>query len=321
MSLTPDESRLVGASDMGALLGLSEWSGPVALWARIVHGVHGETTEAMSAGTLAEPYIRALYQQQTGYELLGPAKWRHPLYPWLRCSPDDRARAPEERRVLELKKYQPHGWGPEGTDAVPLHIWAQVQVQIGVGLDNGELEQDTGDVAALIRGDLRLYSVPFQPEAYARCLGVGERFWVDFVLPKRMPDGPNVRILERDAAAIRALYPAPTQAELLTWEALTETQRTTVQRWLEANKARKAWEKEERGLAAEVEALLREVPGLTLPKGRVDYAANKDSARTDWEAIARVLMADTSDEGRMRAIVKQHTTTIPGTRPLVARGT
>lgn len=320
MSLTPEESRMIGASDMGALLGLSEWSGPVALWARIVHGVHGEATEAMSAGTLAEPYIRALYQQQTGYELLGPAKWRHPLYPWLRCSPDDRAVTPE-RRVLELKKYQPHGWGPEGTDAVPIAVWVQVQMQNGVGLDNGELEQDTGDVAALIRGDLRLYSVPFQPEAYARCLEAGERFWQDFVLPKRMPEGPNVRILERDAAAVRALYPAPVQAEPVRWDALTDAQRGAVQRWLEANKARKAWEKEEKGLAAEVEALLREAPGLTLPKGRVDYAANKASARVDWQAVARVLMGDTSDEGRIKAIVEQHTTTTPGARPLVARGT
>jgi predicted phage-related endonuclease len=318
MSLTPEESRLVGASDMPVLLGLSEWSGPVALWARIVHGVHGETTQAMEDGTLAEPYIRALYQQRTGYGLLGPAKWRHPLHPWLRCSPDDRAVTPE-RRVLELKKYQPHGWGPEGTDAVPLHIWVQVQVQIGVGLDNGELEQDTGDVAALIRGDLRLYSVPFQPEAYERCLEMGERFWRDFVLSRRMPEGPNVRLLERDAAAIRLLYPAPVHAEPLAWETLTEAQRATVGRWLEANKARKAWEKEETALAAEMEALLRDVPGLALPKGRVDYAANRPGARTDWAAVADDLGNDVS-AARYLGAKQKHTTIIPGARPLVARG-
>lgn len=319
MSLTPEESRLVGASDMGALLGLSEWSGPVALWARIVHGVHGETTQAMEEGTLAEPYIRSLYQRRTGYELLGPAKWRHPLYPWLRCSPDDRAVTPE-RRALELKKYQPHGWGPEGTDAVPIGVWVQVQAQMGVGLDNGELDQATGDVAALIRGDFRLYSVPFQPEAYARCLEVGERFWVDFVLPRRMPEGPSVRILERDAAAIRALYPAPVQAEPLAWEALTEAQRAAVQRWLEANKARKAWAAEEKALAAEVEALLREVPGLILPMGRVDYTANKPSTRVDWEGLSRALATHVSPE-EYRAVLERHTTTTPGARPLVARGT
>lgn len=320
MSLTPEESRMIGASDMGALLGLSEWSGPVALWARIVHGVHGETTQAMEEGTLAEPYIRALYQQRTGYALLGPAKWRHPLYPWLRCSPDDRAKAPEERRVLELKRYRPEGFGPEGTDAVPLHIWAQVQVQIGVGLDNGELEQDAGDVAALIHGDLRLYSVPFMPEAYARCLEVGERFWMDFVLPRRMPEGPSVRILERDAGAIRALYPAPVQAELMTWEALSEAQRATVRRWLEANRARKAWAAEEKALASEVEVLLREVPGLTLPKGRVDYAANKPGTKVDWEGLACEALQCMSD-GARKELLEAHTTTTPGARPLVARGT
>ena len=59
MSLTPEDAALLGASDLPALLGLSPWGGPIALWARMVHGIQGESTEAMEEGTLAEPYIRS----------------------------------------------------------------------------------------------------------------------------------------------------------------------------------------------------------------------------------------------------------------------
>lgn len=320
MSLTPEEAGMIGASDMPALLGLSEWSGPIALWARMVHGVQGETTQAMGEGTLAETYIRALYQQRTGYALLGPAKWRHPLYPWLRCSPDDRAVTPE-RRVLELKRYRPEGWGPEGTDAVPIGVWVQVQVQLGVGLDNGGLEQDCGDVAALIRGELRLYSVPFQAEAYERCLAAGERFWRDFVLPKRLPEGLAARLLERDVEAIHALFPKPKLAEPLKWEALTEAQQGLMRRWLEANKARKAWETAEEALAGEVALLLRDAPGLTLPEAlgrRVDFKAQKPQDRLDVKALREAAAKDMSETGALlRALLEQHTTQ-ESNRPLRA---
>lgn len=317
MALSAEEAAMVGASDMGALLGISDYGGPIALWARIVHGVQGETTEAMEEGTLAEPYIRSLYQRRTGYELLGPAKWRHPLYPWLRCSPDDRAVTPE-RRVLELKRYRPEGWGPEGTDAVPVGVWVQVQVQIGVGLDNGELEQDCGDVAALIRGDLRLYSVPFQPDVYERCLSAGERFWHDFVLPRRMPEGPNLRVLERDVAAIHALFPAPTLETPLAWEALSTVQQETVQRWLEANRARKVWEKHEATLAGEVEIILREVPGLVLPKElgkRVDYRSTKPQARVDLKGLREDAQGASDRSLILREMLGKRTTS-DSNRPL-----
>lgn len=317
--LSPEELRMLGASDFGSLLHLSEYGGPIALWARIVHGVRGETTQAMEEGTLAEPYIRSLYQRRTGYALLGPAKWRHPLYPWLRCSPDDRAATPE-RRVLELKRYRPEGWGPEGSDMVPIAVWVQVQVQIGVGLDNGELEQEHGDVAALIRGDLRLYSVPFQAEVYERCLSAGERFWVDFVVPKRLPEGPRLRVLERDVQAIHALFPAPTLEEPLAWEMLSPQQQETVARWLEANRARKTWERHEAALAGEVEAILREAPGLALPEGlgkRIDYRATKPQARIDLKGLREEAGGVSDRSSILREALEKHTTQ-ESNRPLRA---
>jgi len=321
MSLSPEDAARIGASDMPSLLGLSEWSGPVALWARIVHGIQGESNAAMQEGTLAEPYIRALYRNRTGYELLGPASWNHPIYPWLRCHPDDVAVPPDGRVPLELKRYRPDGWGPEGTDAVPPGVWVQVQVQTGVGLEMGEVEQARADVAALIRGDLRLYMVPFQPEVYERCIEAGERFWADFVVPKRFPEGPRLRLMERDVEAIKRLFPAPRpEAPMLEWETLTPAQKDVLRRWIEANKARRAWAAQEKALVGQVAMFLRDVPGVTLPEDlgrRVDYDTQAGVPRLDVKGL-RAELERMSPRHEMLALLDRFITK-EDTRPLVAR--
>lgn len=321
--LTDEEARKIGASDIPSLLGLSEWSGPVALWARVVHGIQGGSNEAMDGGNVAEEYNRALYRNRTGYALLGPSKWTHPMYPWMRCSPDDRAITGQGRRLVELKRYNStHGWGAEGSDVVPAHIWVQVQMQAGVGLDNGEVDESGVDVSALLRGELRLYYVSFLPEVYERCVAAAERFWCDFVVPKRFPDGPNLRLLEKDAEALAALFPKPTTETSLEWEALDEQAQALVARWLKANRARKAWEKQEEALAGKVALLLREAPGLTLPEAlgkRVDFKQQAGQARLDVKALRAELESESGELAqRVRQLLDSHTkqTTM---RPLVAR--
>lgn len=321
--LTDEEARKLGASDIPALLGLSEWSGPVALWARCVHGIQGGTSEAMDAGNAAEDFNRALYRNRTGYALLGPSKWTHPMHPWMRCSPDDRAVTGGGRRLVELKMYSSlRGWGAEGSDVVPPHIWVQVQMQAGVGLDNGEVDESGVDVSALLRGELRLFHVPHVPEVYERCVEAAERFWRDFVVPKRFPDGPNLALLEKDAEALRALFPEPVTETPLEWETLPEEAQALVSRWLEANRARKAWAKQEEALSARVALLLREAPGLTLPEPlgkRVDFKAQNGAPRLDVKALRAALEKEDSWVARrMSRLIDEHTKQ-ETMRPLVAR--
>lgn len=323
MSLSPEDARLIGASDFPALLGLSDWSGPVSLWARMAHGIQSDAGADAAEGHLAEDYNRALYRRRTGYSLLGPSAWRHPMHPWLRCSPDDRAEAPEGRRLVELKRYNnPEGWGAEGGDAVPLHIWVQVQVQQGVGLDNGEVDADGVDVSALLRGDLRLYHVPHVPEVYERCLALGERFVRDFVQTGRVPEGHGVALLERDVEALHALFPRERTEAPREWETLTTEQQGLVRRWLEANRARKAWKRQEDALHGQVALLLRDAPGLLLPDDlgrRVDFKAQAAASRLDVAALRAALEGEDPEVARrMAALLDQHTTQ-ESTRPLVAR--
>lgn len=325
MSLDPAEMRLLGASDMPALLGLSPWSGSVALWARVVHGWEASTTRDQEEGKAAEAYNRALYRSATGYTLAGESKWRHPLHPWLRCSPDDTAvGTPTGRRGVELKRYNNlDGWGAPGTDEVPQDIWVQVQFQGGVALDLGEWDTGDVDVSGLLRGQHRLYSVPHSPEVFARCVDAAERFWRDFVVPRRCPEGPNLVLLERDAEAIRALFPVPKAPTPLAWEVLDVQQQDVVRRWLQANEARTAWEKQEKALKVQVQHMLREVPGLALPDGmsatRVDFKAQAGQSRLDIKALEAALSGeDATFAARVRELLRKNTTQ-ETTRPLVAR--
>jgi hypothetical protein len=145
---------------------------------------------------------------------------------------------------------------------------------------------------------------------------VGERFVADFVGPKRFPEGANMALLERDVQALHALFPRPTLEEPLAWEALPPEGQKVVLRWLAANKARKAWEAQEDALSGQVQALLREAPGLTLPSGRVDFKATKGRAVVDWEEVAKACAANVSPE-RYKELLGQHTQT-KSTRPLRA---
>lgn len=323
MSLSPEDMKKIGASDMPALLEESPWSGPFALWARIVHGHHWGGNEATKGGHAAEDYNRALYRQATGYTLEGPPKsLRHPLLPWARCSPDDTAvDTPDGRRGVELKRAQSReGWGAPGTNGVPKFYWLQVQMQGGFCTDTGFWDVANVDVSALLFGEQCTYPVQHVPEAWERMQAAGERFWRDFVVTQRCPEGPNLVLLERDAEALLALYPRPKpEAESMLWEALTPEQQALVTRWREANSARKQWEKNEEALARQVKHLLREVPGLVGPGWRVDFTATEQRADVDWGSVVREL-ADRLDMSSVDvAMAAQPHTKMVSTRPLVGR--
>jgi hypothetical protein len=278
--VTPDDARLIGASDIGAIFQVSEWSGWISLWARVVHGIQWGGNQATAEGLLSEGYHRALYSLHTGYALEGPppAPLRHPLLPWARCSPDDTALGtPDGRRGVELKQARRSlGWGAEGTDEVPLVYWLQVQMQGGFCTEVGHWDSPDVDVSVLLYGERRHYHVQHEPEAWERIQAACERFWVDFVVPQRCPEGANMRVLERDCEALAALFPEPApKAEPLPWEALSDGQRSVVEKWLLANDARAKWQSEEVALGGQVRILLKDVPGLLLPDGRVDYKVTK----------------------------------------------
>ena len=238
MSLTDEEARMLGGSDLAALVGLSEWQTPLTVYARIMAGKwEKKQTPAQRRGILMEDVVRKMYAEDTGAEILGPVKLRHPRYEFGRASLDDVVRhRGGGRRVLEIKtdgRDRAHVWGEPGTDEVPDCYAVQTEWYVGVGLETGAIEEDTADVAALLLGvddSPRVYHVKHQPEVYQWLLEAAERFWTDHVLPKRPPPPTTPA---REAEAVRRLFQREREP-LADFSALPPEDRAAVLAWTEA---------------------------------------------------------------------------------------
>lgn len=241
--LSERETRMIGGSDIAALVGLSPWATPLTVYARVVAGDSEKDSPALKRGRLLEPVIRQLYADETGVELLGPASLRHPTKPWVRASLDDRARRRGRgRHAAEYKSQWPtelSKWGDAGTDEVPDYYGCQTQWYLGTGLASGEIEEDTADVVALFLGveeTPRVYHLKHDADVYGWMLEAAERFWTDHVLPQKPP--PPTRPAD-EGEAVRRLY-SREREPLAPFDSLPAEERGAVLAYLDARREAKA---------------------------------------------------------------------------------
>lgn len=81
-----DRSRIIGGSDIAAVMGLSRWKTPLALWAEKTGKI--DTTlanfEAKEIGTELEEYVSEKFQKKTGIRLRRDRRtFVHPVYPYM----------------------------------------------------------------------------------------------------------------------------------------------------------------------------------------------------------------------------------------------
>ena len=319
MSLTPEESRLVGGSDIAAILGLSPYRTPLQVYARIVAGEAQADSAPLRRGQFLEEAVLRLYAAETGAELLTGLKLRHPRMEYTRASLDSLAMR-EGRRVVEAKTAglsEVRHWGEARTDGVPMGYVYQCCWYAGVGLARGVVDTGDVDVAALVAGDLRVYHLPWDAELFAMLEAAVERFWVDHVLPCRPP--PVTEPL-KDLDAVGSLYRSHS-GDARRWSDLAMPEQVAVEEYLRARREER--EAKERRAAWEVRVKLalgtaQQLVGLPadLPAHRIDWKRQKDGSRTDWEKVARA-MSDRSVT--FDAAVKQFTTTKEGARPWTVR--
>lgn len=130
--------RVVTASKVAAILGLSPWESPRSLW----HKMHGdlpdeETTSAQSRGHFLEPAILAWWRDQHDVDT-DLFHWREqPKYrlgDWAAATPDAVAHNKHIGPVLvEAKSTADDGeWGEPGTDEIPAYYLTQVIWQMHV---------------------------------------------------------------------------------------------------------------------------------------------------------------------------------------------
>lgn len=176
----------IGASEVGAILGLSPFETPFSLWLKKTKQVEREPeNQAMKMGHLLEPVVSQLWEEATGQKVIKASAadiiYVHPEHDFMRATPDRIVRG--RKKLLEIKTTVT-GIDPED---LPTHWVAQVIYQQYVtGIHDA-------DLAYLVQGRYFGYvNIPYDEE-FANF--IAERvaaFWNENVLADKEPDAISV---------------------------------------------------------------------------------------------------------------------------------
>lgn len=190
MSLSEEQKRLrrtgLGASEIGAVAGLNPFANAFDVYrAKVEDGFTVEETEPMKRGRHLEPAVCSWYAEDFNAALREVGTVRHRYNPIALATPDRIATVDGEDRVLEVKTAnmrQLDKWGESGSDKVPEQYLVQSHWLMAVT----DLYQT--DLAALIGGDdFRVFHLARDRDLEGQLLELGERFWLDYVVPRKPP--------------------------------------------------------------------------------------------------------------------------------------
>lgn len=172
----------VGASEVGAILGLSPFETPFSLWLKKTKQVEPEPeNEAMIWGHLLEDAVAKRWEMVTGEKVIKASAadiiYVHPEYDFMRATPDRIVRG--RKKLLECKTTISQV-DPE--DIYP-HWIAQTQFQMYVtGIHDA-------DLAYLVQGRYFGYvHIPYDPEFTEFLAEKVKEFWNENVLGGKEPD-------------------------------------------------------------------------------------------------------------------------------------
>ncbi|MER5312737.1 lambda-exonuclease family protein [Streptomyces sp. NPDC002773] len=153
----------ITATEIAAVVGLSPWQSRFSLW----HKKAGlptppfQSNPAMEWGNRLEAAVAKKWADEHSMELHETGTWRHRDRDWQRATPD---RIGADCLVEVKTSPLGEGWGPAGSDEIPVYYRCQIQWQMDV------TGYRTTHVALLVSGhDYREYTVEYD-KADARIL-------------------------------------------------------------------------------------------------------------------------------------------------------
>jgi putative phage-type endonuclease len=191
-------TKYLGGSDIGAILGLSQYRTPLQVWQEKV-GQESPKADSMPLrfGSFAEAFIASEYARQTGQAVVEhPEPFIHPEHPFL-AGHIDRFVMDEPdalfhsegvlatKTLLECKTashYVKNQWGEAGTDEVPLNYLVQCAWYL---LLTG---CERADLAVFFSStDFRIYTIHKDLELESTLLEKALAFWNNYVLSNTPP--------------------------------------------------------------------------------------------------------------------------------------
>lgn len=265
----------IGASEIGAVLGLSRYASPVDVYMRKVGQADEEESGLhASLGNELEDWIARQYVEATGLRVqASPATLRHPAIPWMFAHLDRVVLG--HRRVLECK-FTTLGerWGrptngpiqdaAEAAELMPMEHVAQVTQEM---LCAGFQEADVAVAIVDRKIDFRVFSLRLDRIFADALIAGGDAFWHNHVVPQTPPPPTSI-------SDIAALYPSDNGAVVHA----TDEIETVVEMYRGAREGRKGAEEVEQAYALQLKAYMGGAQILKSIEGRV-LATHKSRSR------------------------------------------
>lgn len=198
MSLTEEQKALrrtgIGGSEIASIMGVNPFAGPLDVWLAKVEGYEKEDNEAMERGRFLEDGIARWYAHRTASGLTMPDTMRHATHAVALCTPDRFARRVNEGCFTDVSIKSPgpfpdpDDWGADGSDLVPVPYNLQLQQELEILRSHGFDQAEFGELAAMVRGGLRIYRIVRDDNLVGELLEASDRFWRDYVVTKTPPD-------------------------------------------------------------------------------------------------------------------------------------
>ena len=263
---THDRSKLLGGSDIAAVLNLSPWKTRLDLWRdKTTPRVEGPRRAVLTRGirwegAVAEMLVERLESEGHKVEIVASnRRYRDAEHPFMAAEIDFEIRLDDAEEItnVELKTVHPfrlREWGESGTDTLPVHYTAQVAHGLGV------TRRRRAMLAALFGADeLRAYPVEVDDETIAGLRARAVAFWTDHVLAGIAPEPTTLedlsKLFDRDN---------PDARPLLADEALAEQ----VMRLRAINAEVKAREAEAEAIEFSIKRAMRDCTTLVMPNGK-----------------------------------------------------
>jgi len=219
---TQDRSKYIGGSDIGALLGLSHYKSPLAVWMeKTGKEVKPVDSLPLRFGSFVEEFVANEYAKATGFALSADDTTRiHPQYSFMSGNIDryvhEEGLHMPATKILECKTANPFSraqWGEVGSDQVPMSYLCQCVWYMSVtGIEKTDLAVLFGNT------DFRIYTILRDPELENLVLEKAHHFWHEHVLkdippPVQTPEdcqllfqrGDSSKTLEANAETLALL--------------------------------------------------------------------------------------------------------------------
>lgn len=202
---SPEWLRLMTASKVAAVIGVSPWESRFSLWHRLAGQLEAKpSTAGTRRGHYLEDGVAAyLGDQHPGLRFGRTGTWVNKARDWQSATPDRIARAGRTAvAVVEVKTAADDAeWGPDGTDQIPPYYRAQVVWQMDT------LGLPAAYVGALLpRLQLRAYTIDYD-RAEAEWLRAQARMFLNSLPGGSAEAVPDIDGHDATYAAVRQLHP------------------------------------------------------------------------------------------------------------------